>query len=103
MHGVLCFPIVHCGIRQSDLLHVKSQAFEGFLGFCFERHAQLVLSPKTQFISCHGPDVPLNTLIPQKIDSRLTIKGRVFGPVSLTCCAGTIPINRNAPAQHIFL
>lgn len=36
VHGVLCFPVVHCGIRQSDLLHVKSQAFEGFLGFCFE-------------------------------------------------------------------
>lgn len=25
-------PLVHCGITQSDLLHVKSYAFEGFVG-----------------------------------------------------------------------
>lgn len=63
-------PLVHCGIMQSDLLHVKSYAFEGFRDFVFgECYAGHVLSPKkkTWFISCHSSGMTWNTLIHQKL------------------------------------
>lgn len=104
----LYVPLVHCGIMQSDLLHIKSCAFEGFWDFVFwKRSAQHVLPPKTRFISRYSSGILTRWFIRNwfNIDHKVVIV-RVFWLVEThlcACCAGTIPINHNASAPHIFL
>lgn len=98
-------PLVHCRIMQSDLLHVKSYAFEGFQDFVFgECYAEHVLSPQNtvHFVLQFRHD--FEHVDSSEIDSSHDSES-VLDLLKLicACCAGTIPIYHNAPAPHIFL
>lgn len=61
-------PLVHCGIMQTDLLHVKSYSFEGFWDLVFwEPYAQQVFSPKNTVHFMSQFSHALSTLIRLKL------------------------------------